>query len=288
MNDFAEFGIKAMMSNLIKKDADRPDDIPHAGSFQAKASNFHAWARFIDSYSRGLLTKPKDKLVAISALARELKPYMNCRYLAGHWETDLLMQLGWPGDERRTRPRVYRAPSWSWASLDGEHLWFQLMYDSDQASNALVDILSVDIELASDDEMGQVTGGHIDVRGQLIRVDPFDRFEHRSGGRVLVDGLLTNVTFQKDDSQSAIQSPLYCMPLYLILNDKPIFKGLGLQAAAVPGEYQRVGSMECRFHDDRLERNDAILDLLGSIEWDDMGEHRFTRDTSSLQRFKIM
>lgn len=85
------------------------------------------WTHLVERYSQATLTKAEDKLVAISALAREMQAVLEFRsnqkftYIAGVWSPYLVQQLMW---QRRTRqclvrPRQYRAPSWSWASVDG-------------------------------------------------------------------------------------------------------------------------------------------------------------------------
>lgn len=39
-------------------------------------------------------------------------------YLAGIWKADLISQLQWRRETPGTRPAAYRAPTWSWASMD--------------------------------------------------------------------------------------------------------------------------------------------------------------------------
>ena len=66
----------------------------------------------VSFYSKTNLTKEENKLVAISALTREMKPSMPCRYLAVHWETEIVWQFEWQGDCVRSRPSIYRGQSW--------------------------------------------------------------------------------------------------------------------------------------------------------------------------------
>lgn len=42
---------------------------------------------------------------------QQLRPLIGCRYLAGHWENDLLWQLGWFILGEGVHPTDYRAPS---------------------------------------------------------------------------------------------------------------------------------------------------------------------------------
>jgi hypothetical protein len=74
-----------------------------------------------DRYSRCDLTFKKDKLVAISGLAKLIHDKTPRPYFAGHWfpnETWFLSSLDWQRDSAGSKTREYRAPSWSWASQD--------------------------------------------------------------------------------------------------------------------------------------------------------------------------
>ncbi|KAF2186710.1 HET-domain-containing protein [Zopfia rhizophila CBS 207.26] len=85
-----------------------------------------AWSVLVQDYSKCELTFSKDKLVALSGLISTLKSrgLARGRCWAGMWEADLPYGLLWTRaamDENRwprVRPGRYRAPSWSWASLD--------------------------------------------------------------------------------------------------------------------------------------------------------------------------
>ncbi|PTB69977.1 HET-domain-containing protein, partial [Trichoderma citrinoviride] len=78
------------------------------------------WNQFVLEYSGLKMTYDKDRLPALSSIARkmaQLNP-QDC-YLAGMWKSTLLESLFWsiaPGQAQRYRPSHPRAPSWSWAS----------------------------------------------------------------------------------------------------------------------------------------------------------------------------
>jgi hypothetical protein len=83
----------------------------------------------VRDYTRRFLTYPIDKLSAIAGIAHLYSQFFNSRYLAGLWEFSLLSELMWCSVRSDiTRPLVRRAPSWSWASVDGEihHNWCPL------------------------------------------------------------------------------------------------------------------------------------------------------------------
>ena len=74
----------------------------------------------VEIYSSRLLTFEKDRLTALSSLARTLKDQNLGNYIAGLWSYNLPQGLAWiSADPDARRPRYYRAPSWSWSSIEG-------------------------------------------------------------------------------------------------------------------------------------------------------------------------
>ncbi|KAI0332048.1 HET-domain-containing protein [Cubamyces sp. BRFM 1775] len=79
------------------------------------------WRDIVCDYSRRSLSNPSDKLIALSGLAGMFAPVLGPDYLAGLWRDTLLQDLLWESDSRGiAHPHHYRAPSWSWASHDGQ------------------------------------------------------------------------------------------------------------------------------------------------------------------------
>ena len=83
------------------------------------------WERIITDYTARYLTHENDKLPALSGIAKKIQSHSSDQYLSGLWKNDILQQLCWkistiilkPIDFQK--PKDYRAPSWSWASIDG-------------------------------------------------------------------------------------------------------------------------------------------------------------------------
>jgi hypothetical protein len=87
-----------------------------------KMEEFHvAWFNLLEDYSRRLLTREEDKLVALAGIADRIRETCGLSYVAGLWKSTILLDLLWFCYRgQRRRPPKYRAPSWSWASVDGE------------------------------------------------------------------------------------------------------------------------------------------------------------------------
>lgn len=80
------------------------------------------WYSLISEYTGKKLTFGKDRLPAISALARKWQKITGDRYVTGLWESDLRRGLcwsrQWPGFDGTQRDMQYRAPSWSWVGMN--------------------------------------------------------------------------------------------------------------------------------------------------------------------------
>ena len=71
-------------------------------------------------YTQLELSHAEDKLTALAGIAEKFHPRFSGKYLAGMWDVDLRRSLGWTSASRfNRRAQKYRAPTWSWASVDG-------------------------------------------------------------------------------------------------------------------------------------------------------------------------
>ena len=83
------------------------------------SSTANIWPRIVREYCQRTLTLSKDKLVAVSGLAKFVHERTGASYHAGLWAPGLEYQLCWYTKGSAAKPDIYRAPSWSWASIDG-------------------------------------------------------------------------------------------------------------------------------------------------------------------------
>ena len=123
-------------------------------------------------YSRGKLTYPADKLSALSGLARDFQSRLDDEYAAGLWKGDLHLALLWHTQGEVSRPSEYRAPSWSWASVDGAVAYpgFGPVLDRALDSNIAVFREAVAIPVVADDPFGPIKGGHLRVASMIRKV----------------------------------------------------------------------------------------------------------------------
>lgn len=82
------------------------------------------WLPFVANYSTCSMTKESDKLAAIAGVAqawpRDSNYFQHGGYYCGIFDDDVHSSLLWYRTDSRLIRRTHRAPSWSWASVDGE------------------------------------------------------------------------------------------------------------------------------------------------------------------------
>lgn len=94
---------------------------------------FREWRELVETYSKRSLTKQTDILPALAGIARRHQTFHLSQYLAGLWESDLLIDLFWSrpillsniikAKDKVRRPYPRCAPTWSWASIQGPVNW---------------------------------------------------------------------------------------------------------------------------------------------------------------------
>lgn len=130
---------------------------------------FGMWKAIVETYSECRLTYPSDKLVAISGLAVLFQELTEDIYLAGLWKSRLLDCLVWEVRwyvERISKPATYRAPSWSWASIDGPIFVPPTLEELSYVY--LSSVLDAEVITMDNTPQGEVLSGFIVLRGPAV------------------------------------------------------------------------------------------------------------------------
>ena len=156
--------------------------VPRGPGSEQVLSCLDWWCELLNRYTNCSLTKESDKLVALSGLAKQVGPLLQATYLAGLWSTHIVHQLLWRVEfpiakNSVRRPHLYRAPSWSWAAIEGQ-IGSNTAF-SDEDNWQLVRVLDWEIVPVTADVTGQINSGLIHIRGTsfLVRFlkDEFER-----------------------------------------------------------------------------------------------------------------
>ncbi|KAL2193979.1 heterokaryon incompatibility protein-domain-containing protein [Corynascus similis CBS 632.67] len=127
------------------------------------------WCDLVTTYSKCHFTKSEDKLYAFAGIAKLFQEVTGDRYLAGLWRSQILHLLNWTVFTPKSKHSAqYRAPSWSWASIDGP----VKLHKPAAGFEFLVSVVDVGITpKKGGDDAVDVIGGFIKLKGALIRAN---------------------------------------------------------------------------------------------------------------------
>jgi len=154
-------------------------------SMREKLEFNQRWYELLTAYTEGALTRPTDKVVALSGIAGVIQRKAKTPYLAGLWDSiGFEFGLLWRVRTPREKQPVYCAPSWSWASVNGpvELLVRIDLANFDRIANAITFHAKVNLAVVTFkgepvlDAASLVDGGFPDLEGLTASV-AFSRAE---------------------------------------------------------------------------------------------------------------
>lgn len=224
----------------------------------------------MEGYSQRKLTFGEDKLIALSGLAhnyyerehqseashRDFTIKGRGKYGAGLWEADMPSALMWqtrhyPPDMTQAinasprqppqRPSGYRAPSWSWASVDGE-----ISYDSQKPRRKNPDYRGIwnrdgppTPRETSEYEFGAFRVNEIDTT-----TSPSDPMGAVSAGHIILTGLVATAAIMAEETHTRSRSGWRSTSTYTLLQD-PDSNVVGAVLADVQTELQPFENIYC-------------------------------------------
>jgi hypothetical protein len=179
-------------------------DIVNFLSKRTPESVYWSWQTIVEYYTKRKLTNDADKLSALSGLAQvaiDSHGFGRDAYLAGLWRGGLVKSLLWhvKGPLEPRRYTEYRAPSWSWASIDSSVKYFAEHYQFQFFEN--VTIIEAKCDASPLDPTGRVNGGHILLSGSLARV----RVSIKHGYQSIYTGYNGHATHTHEDQIANVQ-----------------------------------------------------------------------------------
>lgn len=127
------------------------------------------WQNVVETYSKCKLTQQFDKLIALGGIAALFNHHANDQYIAGLWRSHLVRDLTWDIFRtfrgRRMQNHEYRAPSWSWASVEGPVNFARwCRFETDRQD--LAELVDVTVDLVDpENPFGAVKDGYLILRG---------------------------------------------------------------------------------------------------------------------------
>jgi hypothetical protein len=136
-----------------------------------------AWHCVIEEYSNMKLTRNDDKLPALSGLAQQVQPLVGSMYSAGLWDSFLIRGLLLVASDphsflsnkdldTHSRTATYRAPTWSWTSIDGS-IDYRTHINYNTEKQSLISIKSISTTPLGQNPRGKVTAGSLTLEGYV-------------------------------------------------------------------------------------------------------------------------
>ena len=125
------------------------------------------WQHILEHYTKRVsnLTYPSDVFPALQGLAKMVPPLAGA-YLAGHWEAWLDRSLSWfVFGQRGPRLVEWRAPRWSWVSVNSGVAWTTTPGRKQDPKNSFVTVVRSNTVSKGQDHTGQLIAGEIVLKG---------------------------------------------------------------------------------------------------------------------------
>jgi len=245
-----------------------PDGFPHdlASPLVRQRGKFESlWPQIVQRYSASNLTFEKDKLPALSGIARLGYNETGDQYLAGLWMRQIEEQLCWRrwASEYIAKRPPWRAPTWSWASINGKVFWH--IRSEGVLETEYAHVLDASTTKYGHDSFGQVTSGVIRlaystmVSGYLLYSKELNEPDAKASAYIVlhVGNKDREVPIQLDCLDDIHQEEnilFYLLPFLSgktgnAMGDKEedwlyefIIEGIVLRPTGTKGEFSRIGS----------------------------------------------
>lgn len=154
-------------------------DLPYFHkAFSWPASILGRWMELVGEYTRRELTYDSDMLPALGGIVSRVSKRTGDQFLAGLWKENIHIELLWMArDVPHREPEKYRAPSWSWANLVGENIYFNYS-DGWKSMRPDLEIVEIDVGWQGEVCTSKLTSARLTVKGLLEPVhyvnDPSD------------------------------------------------------------------------------------------------------------------
>ncbi|KAI1169790.1 hypothetical protein F4777DRAFT_169353 [Nemania sp. FL0916] len=232
------------------------------------------WEVVVHEYTARELSHEEDRLPALSGLAQVYSRARNDTYLAGLWKGSLCHNLCWYYHVKyghpvirglSRRPTEYRAPSWSWASVETNahcNFWSEGRgYINEirprNTTRQVCTILDCICEPKAGDPTGEVKSGYLNIESVIfcarICADPQERAWNWNLEGL---GLFMTVSFFQLDCELqedglGYGEEVYCVPIREAVSETGLERGCLVLKKLFAKSYQRVGFCVLKIGDPR-------------------------------------
>ncbi|TVY38125.1 Dehydrogenase [Lachnellula subtilissima] len=237
------------------------------------------WHTIVILYTGAQLTFAKDKMIAISGIAQKAFEENGDQYLAGLWRKDMETQLLWcqqsPG-RRLLSGSEYRAPSWSWASVDEKGFVHYSPKSEGTKYAYYAHVLGANVVPAGKEEFGELVGGELQMSYSVMLAGELNKIQGGDWDGIDFSYYEVEINSPEDkkerfrvypDSDELDGRDIYLLPVLETLGtgkyNKRNLKGLiVLPTGGKKGEYSRAGYFNISaFDEGHRKTQDRFLGL---------------------------
>ncbi|KAI8170305.1 hypothetical protein K4K49_004990 [Colletotrichum sp. SAR 10_70] len=253
---------------------------PYTLESSERSSFERDWNGMVAHYSSRGITKSFDKLPALSGLAKAMEERTGIGYAAGLWKKNMAHSLLWcrVGPWLRTPTDGYRAPSWSWAALEGG-IANTVGTEYGYAHEATVDDIETMITPRGLDPRGMVKSGHLVLSGKVRAFDkrqnPQDPgYFHVVQANSLAKDAVSDYLLEKgevvgkiifDEPFKTNDQPLYCLQLVRRKENHSMWYGLILESTGREKEFRRLGRCSTEYVHNQMWFEDVPMERIKII-----------------------
>ena len=204
------------------------------------------WTGIVRMYTQRHLTVTTDRLIALAGIAKAIGAALKDDYCAGLWKQNLAVEMTWfpsSSEGTKSRPEPYRAPSWSWACLDGESS--PSFCEDESTTEQLIRIIDCYVDTVTGDPFSVVTAASLTICGWLATVTLRLSPGSARGWSIFLNGSWyeDNMVFIALDC-TLPHLQLHCLPVILDNNQAPSWNlscVLLIATGVRRGQFQRAG-----------------------------------------------
>lgn len=136
------------------------------------ASKYTGWYQLVERYTRCFLTRPTDRLPALSGLVAYIARTTGDSYYAGLWGRAIVEGLPWTS-KTPVPSDLYLAPTWSWASVNGP-----VKYRTpSRIIQTYASVKAILASLSGSNPYGEVSDGSLTLQAPLLLTSGYFKVE---------------------------------------------------------------------------------------------------------------